>query len=87
MLPVGEYQRPWSHKELIPPRDRGLTLWKDQRKQREERLHWLSHVGPKTHMQVEPLLPKVNKAATQTSLVLADGTHEKRNVFFLSFFF
>lgn len=59
-----------------PPRDRGPHFSGKFRESKEKkRLHWLSRVVTKTHMQVEPLLPNVKKAATQTSLVLADGTY------------
>lgn len=55
---VGEDQRPWSLKELIPQEIGALALWKVQRKQKEERLPQLLHVVTKTLLQVEPLWPK-----------------------------
>lgn len=45
------------------PERQGPTLWKVQRKQREERFRWLLHVVTKTQMQqAERLLrPKVKR--------------------------
>lgn len=74
LMPVRGAAMTRGPKELIP-RETGPALWKVQRKQREERLHGLSHVGTKTHMQVEPPQPRLKKTTTKTSLVLADGTH------------
>lgn len=81
LMPVGGAATTRGPEELIP-QETGPALWKVQRKQREERLHRLSHVATKTHMQVEPPQPRVQKTTTKTSFVLADGTHEKRNDFF-----
>lgn len=74
LLPVGEHQRPWSRRELIP-QEIGASLSERFRESREKKGCIGCHMWSPTHTQVEPLLPKVEKAATQTSRVLADGTH------------
>lgn len=76
---MGEHPRHRGHEELVNPlRDRP-TLWKVQRKQREERFHRLLHVVTETQMQIETSMSQTLKKNThkKTSSVPADGTHKK----------